>query len=128
MHDRYYWLVSCVPVLVSSVIPSFILAQQDTIPNYPITIAAGIRGTYAFTLKTDSILCRYIQESEQYPMIPTICDVRDSARNNSNNSNMSSYLNWFEGLEIEFEFELIDVEAIPVHHNNLINILSSAIF
>ncbi len=47
---------------------------------------------------------------------------------------MSSYLNWFEGLEMEFEFELIylfeliDVEATPVHYNNLINILSPAIF
>ena len=57
-----------------------------------------------------------------------------SARNNSNNSNMSSYLNWFEGLEMEFEFELIylfeliDVETTPVHYNNLINILSPATF
>ncbi len=57
-----------------------------------------------------------------------------SARNNSNKSNMNSYLNWFEGLEMVFEFELIylfkliNIETTPVHYNNLINTLSPTIF
>lgn len=41
--SRHHQLVSCVSTSASTAIPSFILAQQGTIPNYPMAIASGIR-------------------------------------------------------------------------------------
>jgi hypothetical protein len=59
---RHLQLVNWVPTPASTAISSFILAQQGTILNYPIAIAAGIRGTCVSSLGIDSV-CVNVPES-----------------------------------------------------------------